>query len=511
MGKWQRIQRISPPVNLANEFGWVNFGLTDLQGDNLLVGAPFADHDGWVDAGKAFLYRYESQSNSWQLTDEFKSNNSNDNEFFGHVSLADNVIVIGATFTKINDIGTGRVYIYTKDTINNNWQEIQQIDSPFINSATSFGLTVLARNDELYISIKKISETQNEGVYLYKRDNSGQYVMDSLLVPDGTTPYARFGQNILLAGDRLIISAAAENLQPAGSQAKNDGAVYYYIRDNSGNWVRQQKLVSPSLELGGIFGGRIALENNVLLVTDVMEIPNRFVFQTVVHQYQLDTLTNQWVKKQTIAYLEPGTLSQSFTGLGFDGQTAALWAIESSTGKRIAGVYTMKMVPENKIDLVLNQSVSVTEIKPGNNFTVNYEVINQGQDTATGITFFADNSRFVSSSTTCALNDRQVVQCGIMDLLPDEKQSFSLTYQVDLDETISLRFIATVRTTEGEADSTNNGVLTEMKVVKPPPPPASSGGSFGILLIFFLSGYALIKRENMRLSNHYTTLLHCHD
>ena len=504
-GIWQPIQRINPPLDLTQETGWANFGLTDLQGDSLLVGAPFADHDGFFDAGEAFLFHYNAQSNQWDFTDLFNSS-SNSAEFYGNVSLDTNRIAIGATHTNIGGVRTGSVYLYEKDTATGSWQESQTIEPPFIDASASFGFSILLRDDELFINTNEISATQNDGLYLFKRDAMGQYVLDREFSPDGNTPIANFGVNVQLEGNYLIISAADENLQPAGSPPKRDGAVYFYIKDNQGQWVRQQKIISRNLSIGGIFGNRIELKNNILLITESMEIPgiDKATFQTVVHQYYLDTTTNLWQWKQTIAYLEPGTYSQTFTGLGFDGTTAALWAIESSTGKRISGVYTMKMVPENKIDLTISNSIDDIEVNPGDNFVVHYIVINQGQDTATGITFATNNVNFISSSINCSFNNRQLLQCGLQDLQPGESQSFNVTYQADPDPLNAgiLRFIATVATTDGEADSTNNGTLIELNIVNlPPAPPSSSGGGSLGLWFLLLAMYSYFINYSYRLTN----------
>lgn len=496
-GIWQPIQRINPPIDLSQETGWVNFGLTALQGDNLLVGAPFADHDGFFDTGEAFLFQYNGQTNQWDFSERFNSDNG-DHELYGHVSIDNNRIAVGATNSLVNGVRAGRVYLYEKDNNKGNWFNSQSIDSPVINLSANFGFSVLLRDDELFINTNRISINGNDGVYLYKRDAMGQYLLSSVLMPDGDAPNALFGVNIIIEGNYLFISAPHENLQPDGNQSEFDGAVYFYRKDNQGNWVRQQKILPKNIKLNAEFGNKIIIKNNVLLITELMTIPAAHVAQVAVHQYYLDSTDNLWVWKQTIAYLEPGTLSQTFTGLGFDGNTAVQWAIESSTGKRISGVYTMKMVPENKIDLTINSSLGDIEVHPGEKFDAQYTVTNQGQDTATGITFATNNFNFVTSSINCDFNDRRLLQCPLQDLQPGQSQSFDVTYQTNPDPLTAgtLSFLATVATTAGEADSTNNGTLIEFDVVKAPaPPPAKSGGSSSQIIILILLSYCYKRKK----------------
>jgi len=496
LGNWQSQQRILPPVDFSLEFGWINFGLTDLSGDNLLIGAPFADNGNSTEAGKAFLYRYDQNFNQWTQTDEFSSSNSKSAELFGKVSYDTNRIVVGASNAKFGDIGAGRIYIFEQDINTQVWTEVQQIDSPYIDNSSSFGQSVLLRNNTIFVSTSNVSETQPNGVYVYQRDQTGIFQQENILFSDDETPGSGFGYRVVEDNTSLLISAYSEDLYPERIIPQADGALYFYLKDNKNKWIRQQKLVSPisDPETGGHFAVSIARFNDVLLVNEYQSLPSTGKFEKVIHQYQLDTSTQLWQYVQTITRLDPGTMTNNMNGVAFDGTTAVVSGVQSTTGQRIDAVYLMKMVPENSIDLVISQSTSVTDINLGDTFSVDYTVTNQGSDAASAITFYSTLSNLDSADINCGLVD-SVLQCGINDLAVDESQTFRVTYRANAFTEGNLQLIGTVITSLGEANSLNNAVLSQVNVTAPPaPPPSKSGGGS----LFFLPVLMIFLRSRIK-------------
>jgi len=491
LGNWQPQQRILPPVDFSLEFGWINFGLTDLSGDNLLIGAPWADNGNSTEAGKVFLYRFDQNFNQWIQTDEFSSSNSNSAELFGNVSYTDNRIVVGASNTKYGVIGAGRVYIFEKDITTQVWSEIQQIDSPYIDNSAGFGGSVLLRDDALFVRMDRVSETQPNGVYVYQRDQAGIFQQDDILFPDDQKPGSRFGHQLIQNENTLLVSSGGEDLFPERIIPKLDGALYFYLKDGNNKWIRQQKLVSPYPETGDAFANAIARFNDVLFVDEYQKPLATEKTDKVIHQYQLDSSTQLWQYVQTITRLDPGTMTNNMNGVAFDGTTAVVSGVQSTTGQRIDAVYLMKMVPENSIDLVISQSTSVTDINLGDTFSVDYTVTNQGSDAASAITFYSTLSNLDSADINCGLVD-SVLQCGINDLAANESQTFRVTYRANAFTVGNLQLIGTVITALGEANSLNNAVLSQVNVTAPPaPPPSKSGGGslfYMAILLMFLAG-----------------------
>lgn len=89
---------------------------------------------------------------------------------------------------------------------------------------------------------------QRGAVWLYERDSNGIWSYAEQLQASDSAPLSRFGSDVDLIGDRLVVGASAAD----DSGVQNSGAIYVFERSNS-IWRETARLDSADLvELGGL-------------------------------------------------------------------------------------------------------------------------------------------------------------------------------------------------------------------------------------------------------------------
>ncbi len=89
-GAWTLVDELVPlgSPTFADQFGWA----CDVDGDRVVVAAPWEDHDGWLSAGA--LYVFELQGGAWVQTDRLTSPRPGNAHVFGYdVALSGDLLV----------------------------------------------------------------------------------------------------------------------------------------------------------------------------------------------------------------------------------------------------------------------------------------------------------------------------------------------------------------------------------------------------------------------------------
>jgi FG-GAP repeat len=205
-----------------------------ISGSEVLVGAP--DH-----AGGGAAYFFHRTGTTW----------SQQFELFGDhigaaVGISGGVAVVGAVNPETSD---GAAYVYTY--INGNWIRRATLRSNVAHDA--FGQSVAIAGDELAVGANGDGEKAGH-VYVYRWTGTTA-VLQSKLIPAGTTFRTMFGESLALSGSSLVVGA------PTGG----NGASYVYSL-HGGVWRRQAKLLASDGHTGDGFGWSVGLSGNVSIV-----------------------------------------------------------------------------------------------------------------------------------------------------------------------------------------------------------------------------------------------------
>jgi hypothetical protein len=157
--------------------------------------------------------------------------------------------------------GDNSVYIYIKDNLGQ-WVQSQKIDSPEAINVNSFGHSVDIFGDYLIVGddLYRISSPSNTfgAAYIYQKDlNNIWQFKQRILASDGQSS-DQFGFSVSIDSNICFISAIQNN--------SNRGAVYVFERNSSDIWVETKKIVASDIAPNDFFSYSISNSNNTLVI-----------------------------------------------------------------------------------------------------------------------------------------------------------------------------------------------------------------------------------------------------
>lgn len=305
---------IAPPPR-AFEFG----AAVAADGQRVVIGAPLAAPDtGIAQPGAASVHLAEGQS--FTLEQDLVQTTGPIEEFGRAVAIdGDNALVAapGAGTSPTTAQGIVR-WLERRD---GRWRVAGELRAPSGDPLRFFGSSLALRGARALVggtSINGGSAAINREAWLFRRDEAG-WTMDAFFeAPD------EFGQgdaftSIALADSLTVIGAPQTSTIGAGRQ----GAVYAFA-ETPGGWVGLPMLRPPSNTPGQLFGARLALDEQVLLVA----APSQgFADPGAVHVYRRSG--SGWVGVQTLVGEAPA--SRFGSELLLDSENAWVVALSGAT------------------------------------------------------------------------------------------------------------------------------------------------------------------------------------
>jgi hypothetical protein len=209
-----------------------------LDGDTLVVGAPFEDskatgidgdeaHDGWESAGAAYIF--VRGGTTWQQRAYVKPSNTGAyDRFGGAVAIAGDTVAIGAAAEDSASTGVG--------------------GDPFDDGALDAG-----------------------AAYVFVR-SPGSWTQQAYLKPSNTGALDRFGFALGIAGDKIVVGAVEEdgaatgvNGDGASDTASAAGAAYVFVRSGT-RWQQQAYLKGDATDADDWLGFDVALDGDVVVL-----------------------------------------------------------------------------------------------------------------------------------------------------------------------------------------------------------------------------------------------------
>ncbi len=258
-GQWRFEQQlIASDGEAGDKFGWS----VAIDGNVALLGARDDDPNGESQAGSAYIFRYNRQTEQWieeaYLTDpegEFL-------DLFGQsVSLRGEVALIGAHGNDDAGLGTGTAFIFRRDPEDpGQWNLEQQLTAFDADIGDHFGWSVSLADDVALIGA--LDADQLGAAYVFRYD--GRNWRDEIKLmgsePLGVAP--RFGYSVSLSGDATTALIGAQGDNASGS---NSGAAYSF-QDKGTGWVETKKLLASDGAPQDIFGTSVSMSDATGLV-----------------------------------------------------------------------------------------------------------------------------------------------------------------------------------------------------------------------------------------------------
>ena len=230
------------------------------------------------DAGAVYIFKKDSNGN-WIQDAYLKASNTEGSDNFGYsVSISGDMIVVGAVgedsnVTSIDNIDgsastnndyniAGAAYVFKIDS-NGNWIQDAYLKASNAGAYDNYGNSVSISEDIIVVSAyfegsnstsivntdgepnTDISGASSSGaVYVYKRDNDGNWIQDAYLKASNAGSGDNFGYSVAVDGDIIVVGAYKEDssatninnddghptVAESNNSATDSGAVYVFSR-----------------------------------------------------------------------------------------------------------------------------------------------------------------------------------------------------------------------------------------------------------------------------------------
>lgn len=237
-GAQAQIQRIgSPSPSTANFFG----GAVSLDGTRLLIGASGESTCG-ANGGAAYLYMPD-HNDRYNEVARLAPEDCKPGRFIGHaVALSESRALVAGARTAVGEAEPNPVYLF-EEIRTGLWEEAAQLYPNDSKNVLGFGASIDIDGDWAAVSASGDERNGQPGaVYLFYHDSSNGLwaVSQKLEGPEG------FGEQVVLKGNRMAISAPSE-------RAAATGGVYVFELDDTGQWREADRI-------GGFSEDRIRID-----------------------------------------------------------------------------------------------------------------------------------------------------------------------------------------------------------------------------------------------------------
>lgn len=260
-------------------------------------------------ASSGAVYVYKRTGVSWIQEAYLKASNANAYDYFGRsVSAWGDYIAVGAhgedsnQTTITNGAGassdntntsSGAAYVFKR--AGTTWVQDAYIKSTDTKSISYFGSSVSLDNDTLAVGAYQGNGANGE-VSVFKRSVTG-WALEREIQAVNEFNFNQFGLHVSLSKDTLAVSAPYEksnqNTITNGASASGDtsfrdsGAVYVYKRSGT-TWGQEAYIKSSNNDEDDLFGHRVGLDGDTLVVSTVAEDSN----STTILNGQTSSLDN---------------------------------------------------------------------------------------------------------------------------------------------------------------------------------------------------------------------------
>lgn len=301
-------------IKASNPDRFDQFGVSlDLDGDTLVVGAPFeysnaTGINGDQNNEEAFfagaVYVFTRSGETWSQQAYIKASNTNGSDYFGwSVAISGDTLVVGAPQESSNATGVnndqnnnsaanaGAAYVFTRS--GNTWSQQAYLKASNTGAGDKFGDRVAIDGNTIVVGAFEedsdgtgVDGTQNNdnadlagAAYVFTRSGT-TWSQQAYLKASNTDAEDRFGASVALAGDTVVVGAREEDSNARGidgdatnNDADDAGAVYIFTRSNN-TWSQQAYLKASNADGGDRFGNTAAILGDVLVVGAASEASN---------------------------------------------------------------------------------------------------------------------------------------------------------------------------------------------------------------------------------------------
>jgi hypothetical protein len=249
-----------PNPNQNDEFGT----RVALLGNYAVVGAPASLDSNGVNAGTAYIYRFDGTS--WNFMQQLEGTNGQSwDKFGGSVSIGgDTIIAIGAYSDDAGTTNAGSVYVYRYDYATDSFLLEQNIISNDQGTSDYFGRSVSNVHSYIVVGADADDEAGLDAgaAYIFKFDGTSWNQIEKLL-PANVADQDRFGSSVGISDTTAIVGS----MQDDNANGTNAGTAYIFSTSNGTTWPLEAQLFAVTHgSANDNFGVSVAIKYNTVIV-----------------------------------------------------------------------------------------------------------------------------------------------------------------------------------------------------------------------------------------------------
>lgn len=251
---WTQDAKLKPPDPQPND--WAGFAV-DLDGGIAAVGAP-VDNDA---RRPGHVFFFEGTNGEWVHVAGLEGSQSGD-RFGDSLDLEGDTIAVGAPRGDTPETGfAGAVYLYERGSTGS-WVQTDLLAGQDSALGDEFGTSVDLKGDRLLVGARSAEPhglTREGAAYLFERTSDG-WEQQAKLIPSAPGFQARFGDQVALDGDTVLIGAHLNR-----EEGRNAGAAFIFELVG-GEWTETAHLRPSNPGVSPQFGAAVALEGSTAMV-----------------------------------------------------------------------------------------------------------------------------------------------------------------------------------------------------------------------------------------------------
>ena len=255
--------------------------------------------------------------------------------------------------------------VYVHNTASNQWEYQASIDH---GGSVDVGCIAVDRDT---IAIGRTFATFGEdGVDIYRRATSGQWALESSLLPTDNFPGNRFGISVAIDGDKLAVGASKDDPDDLTHAWEGKGSVYIYDRVNT-TWSLTGRVSASDGSQGDEFGSSVAIKSTATGWDLIVGSPDFSADSAGINEagalYVFQNQGTQWNQTDQVFHTldSLGTGRFGDFGIGFDGSIVAaidfsdlhIFEINAAGNLSPLGVWTGSSLIKDPI--VVNRTVVI--------------------------------------------------------------------------------------------------------------------------------------------------------
>lgn len=249
---WSLEAKLSPSTAQSGD----QFGRSlALQGDRLVVGAPFDDDNG-LQSGSAWVF--ERSGTTWSEAAQLLPSDPTSGSQFGRsVALDGSSLLVGAWLDSAVAFQAGAGYVFVES--GGSWSEQAKLIAGTAAAGDGAGSSVGLEGDVALLGAPLANNAAGT-IFRFDRDMSGVWAEATFFTPFSITSGDAFATSLALRDGTLLVGAPFED-----STGSPKGTVLFYVADEQGVFSVDTEFDSPG-PIGDGYGEAVAIGDGFLAI-----------------------------------------------------------------------------------------------------------------------------------------------------------------------------------------------------------------------------------------------------